>query len=244
MRTTLVLLAFFSAVILCACTAVLADPIPKGRKLTVEPLAHFRFNGNAKNDVKGEADFELKNTEYQDNALYLNGIYENDKRMGGYRAVCKTPKLDYKKFTVALRIKAEQIEWYQNNLFTGGTDYRWFGLTRSTQGKLAVSLNNGEFRKYVEGTNVEQGKWAVVACSVNIPERKVIVAVNGKKFEAIDLAKDFELTVASSEKKETDKVWSFTNYSNATVFLGQVDELLIYGQALSAEELEIIPLKP
>lgn len=224
-----------------------AKPVPRIPEKTPPPkkdaLAHFRFNGDAKDANQGNPDFELKNTEFKDNALYLNGLYEFGL-VGGYRSVCKTPRLDYEKFSAALRFKAEEFGASKTNLFTGGTSYRWFGLERSPGGNLVVTLNNRAFIKEVEGAVLEKGKWAVVACSVDVPGRKVIVAVNGKRDAVIDLPKDFEIAVVNSKAKDTDRVWSFTNYSNGNVFHGLVDELLIFGQALSAEELERIPLRP
>src|SRR5262249_53539899 len=47
----------------------------------------------------------------------------------------------------------------------------------------------------VEGAALEAGKWTVVACSVDVPGRKVIVFLNGKQVADVDLPKDFELDV-------------------------------------------------
>lgn len=59
----------------------------------------------------------------------------------------------------------------------------------------------------------------------------------------INLPKDFDITAKQSGNDE-DKVWLFANYGNGNVFHGLVDELLIYSRALTAEELERVPLKP
>ena len=110
-----------TAIIVYGFTVALAAPIPKDAK--PQPLAHFRFDSNAKNEVKGEAEFELKNTEFKDNALYLNGLYDKSTKLDGYFAVCKTPKLDYEKYSIALRFKAEEVGDGKGNLFTGGISY-------------------------------------------------------------------------------------------------------------------------
>jgi hypothetical protein len=83
------------------------------------PLAHFRFNGNAKNEGKGQAQFELKNTEFKQFALlngkyalialYLNGKYEFSSDTDGYRAICSTPAFEYKAFTVGIKLRAEEF---------------------------------------------------------------------------------------------------------------------------------------
>src|SRR5262245_38934468 len=68
-------------------------------KPQVSSLAHFRFNGNAKDENKTNPDFELAHTEFKDGALYLNGKYENGIDKDGYRAVCSMSKWNYATFT-------------------------------------------------------------------------------------------------------------------------------------------------
>src|SRR6185437_11073093 len=103
-------------------------PAPRPRAAPLSPLAHYRFNGDGKDATKANPDFELKNTSFKDNALYLNGVYQfgGGKANNGYRAVCKTARLDYSAFSVALRFKAEEFDFRKINLLTGGTSYRWF----------------------------------------------------------------------------------------------------------------------
>jgi hypothetical protein len=218
----------------------------RGEKSQAAPLAWFRFGGNDKNEGKGEATFELINTEFQQNALYLNGIYESSGAPGGYRAVCRTPALNYETFTVAVRFKAEDFTPNKCNLLTGGTAYRWFGVERSPAGNLLVMFNNGDYKREIKGAPLEIGKWTVIACSVDVPRRRVVTCFNGRRVAEIDLPKDFELQVVKGQsgKEDYDKVWSFTNYSNGKVFHGIVDELLIYDRALSEDELDRLPLRP
>ena len=62
------------------------------RPAALPPLARYAFNGNGKDETKNNPDFELKNTSFKDNALYLNGVYQWDQGKAiGYRAVCRTP---------------------------------------------------------------------------------------------------------------------------------------------------------
>ena len=77
----------------------------------------------------------------------------------------------------------------------------------------------------------------------DLPNRKIVVHINGKKAGDIDLPTTFKLDVAASPARETEKHWSFTNYSNGTVFHGKVDELILYGKAF-AKELAAVPLRP
>jgi hypothetical protein len=207
------------------------------------PLAHFRFNGDAKDENKENPEFELKNTQFKDNALFLNGHYEFGSLEDGYRAVCETPKLDYTKFTVVFRFKPEKFDLDQTNLITGGTSSRWFGMNRSAAGNLTITLNNQDFSHEIKDAALEKGKWTTIACGVDVSNRKIVVYLNGKKIASIDLPKDFKLEEIDSDSNASDRYWSFTNYSNGDAFHGLVDELIIFGKMLSTEEFEKIPLR-
>jgi pilus assembly protein CpaB len=200
------------------------------------PLAHFRFDGSAENRGTGNAKFELKNTQFKDESLYLN-VIKDGAYTDGYRAVCVTPEINYETFTVVIRVKPEVF----SNLITGGISYRWFGMQMSHTGELVITLNNQSFSKVIDKVRLENGKWATVACAVNVPGRKIIVLLNGVKAEQIDLPNDFELEVVKA--KVDDKEWSFRNYSNANYFQGFVRELLVYDRVLSLYELEEISLQ-
>ncbi len=226
------------------------DPARKPRE---EPLARFRFDQNGENTGKGPASFALLNTEFRENALYLNGKYGGlggkGGVPGGYWAVCSTPSLSYETFSVAMRFKATEFgrnntppgpSFQKDNLFTGGTSWRWFGLSRSQSGNLLVTLNNGEWTHEIKEAPLEVEKWTVVACSVDIPRRQLRVCLNARRVAEIELPQGFELAVDKSPQRDADKVWSFSNLSNGWVFHGLVDELVIYPNALSADDLETI----
>lgn len=238
------LAALRPALVALSATCLLSSILLADDRPEAAPLAHFRFDGNARDAHRGRPGFQLKNTEFHENALYLNGRYEFDREPGGYSAIGKTPKLDYDAYTVAFRFKAQEFGPSKTNLITGGTSYRWFGLERSSSGKLLVTFNNGEFRKEIEKSEIDPGQWTRVACSVSVERRKVLVRVNDGDVATIDLPDDFKVVVTSSKARQTDKVWTFTNRSNGNCFHGLVDELIIYGHAMSAEELKKIPLRP
>jgi hypothetical protein len=203
----------------------------QGRK-----VAHFRFNGTARDRSVGNAQFDLKHTEFKENALYLNGTYYllNDA------AICKTPQLNYRSFTVALKFKAEEFHpgrlSHASNIFTGGTYFRWFGLNRSPAGNLTITLNNREFSHEIKETPLVKGRWTAVACGVDLSRRKVIVYLDGKKVDEIGLPQGFQLEVLKSNLKDQDKVWSFTNYGNGDTFHGLVSELIIFDGMLPGAE--------
>jgi hypothetical protein len=213
-------------------------------KLQAEVLGHFRFDGNAEDASGHKHQFQLKNTQFKDKALYLNGKYELNGTPDGYRAVCATPSLSDTSFTVVIRFKADSFESRTRNILTGGVAYRWFGMHRAKTGNLSITLNNQQFSHEITNATLQKDKWTVIASGVDLVARKIMVYLNGKETTQIGLPKDFKLAVTTSNKKKSDKVWTFTNYSNMTVFHGLVDELIIYNRMLPSDEFSNIRLRP
>lgn len=153
------------------------------------------------------------------------------------------PSLDFSKFTVALRLKPEDLAARKSNVLTGGELDRWFGIRGSENGNLVVTFNNQEFAREIKDTKLHRGEWAVIACSVDLSKRKVLVCFNGKVSE-FDLPEDFKLRVLESDDVETARNWTFTDYGDGNVFHGWVDEFRVYGRAFSAHEMQSILLRP
>jgi hypothetical protein len=195
-------------------------------------LAHFRFDGKTIDLSKGKVSLELPNAEFKDKALYINGVYDYDGKQK--KVLCKTPALNYAEFTVAIRFKPEE---FGGTLFTGGTDYRWFGMRKFPGDNLIITLNNAAFSHQIKDVTLAKGEWADVACSVSLAQRKVLVFFNGKKAADIELPKDFEMKVIKLDPKGSDKVWSFSDYASGLTFHGLVSEIIIFGKALGEEEL-------
>jgi hypothetical protein len=126
----------------------------------------------------------------------------------------------------------------------GGTSYRWIEIGRSATGKARITLNNAKQTFESKNAALDANKWTVVACSVSVADKKALLFVNGKKADEFALPKDFVFDVATSNAKDTDKVWTTINFSNGGTFKGQIDELIIYDKALTEEQLAKVPLKP
>ncbi|HWB09360.1 MAG TPA: redoxin family protein [Pirellulales bacterium] len=205
-------------------------------------LVRFRFDGNA-NDDQGGPPFALRNTEFIDNSLYLNGIYEGNSP-DGYHAAGTTPALDYSRFSVAVRFRPESFGSGKTNILMGGIAYRWFGIQRSAAGGLTITLNNQAFVHDVEKVALVEGKWKTIACSVDLSRGKVVVYSDGEKVDEFALPASFKLAVIGSNVEGRDKVWTFSNYSNGNCFYGLADELLVYGKPLSDEQLAAVSKTP
>jgi hypothetical protein len=202
-------------------------------------IAYFVFHGKTQDATENNGPVRLRFTEFRDNALYINGRFGlgREGKEGGYTAVFHTPSLNYGKFTAAILFKAESFDARKTNILTAGEGYRWFGLSRSRAGRLEITLNNAKWSREIETAPLDEGKWTSVVCGADFVARRVVVYFNGTKAQEIRLPARFALEVTSSQEKENEKNWSFTNYGNGTVFHGLVDRLLISNHMLSPGEL-------
>jgi hypothetical protein len=214
------------------------EPVTASGKTALERaiLAQFHFDGDASDSSGRDHWFSLKNTVFKDNALYLNGEYEYGSGTDGYRAQCEFPELNYDGFTVALRFKSESFAGTRNTFLVGGTSYRWFSLSRSPQGSLQIGLNNQDLMRAVADTRIDEDRWYVVMCGVDLKEGQIVAYLDRKKVAEITLPRDFKLRAATSDRGGSDKLWLFTNYSNGSVFHGLIDEFMVFDRMLTSDE--------
>lgn len=204
----------------------------------VGPLAHFSFNGHTRDENPKRSEFEVWNTEFQDDALFLNGVYEFGPDAKGYHAICRTPALKFTAFSVSIRFNAKEYSRDKSMIFVGGPSYRWFGLERSEAGNLTIALNNRLFQHEIAEAPLKAGRWTLISCGVDLATKQVVANVDGKKVAGFQLPDDFKLAVIGSKDEANDKAWLFANYSNANVFHGSIDELVIHNRLLTPDEFE------
>ncbi len=214
-------------------------------------IADYRFDGNAEDMTGNNLPMTLKNTQFVDNTLYLNGRYEysND----GYIATAKINKLSYSHFSVSVDFYSlgqtpenleKKPEGTQINIITGGTSYRWFGLrysnVTSSNGHLELTLNNGDYVHTFGQVPFEPNKWHSVIVSVDLENRTISTLFDGNQLDNIILDEGFSLRVVGSTSEESDKVITFANYSNGVVFYGYIDNLKVFDRALSVSEMKTV----
>jgi len=204
------------------------------------PAGEFLFDG--KHPYVGSA--VVTNVTVRGKALYLNGKYStdywgDDKQYVGYTAVFRPLNLSYEKFTVAVKLHPENISGGKTTLLVGGASARWLVLNVVETNRLELSLNNHQFRHTVDGVTITNGAWITLAISFDLENRKVFVYAHGIRAEEIQLPADFTLDIITDEKfKESDKVWTFTNYSDAGTFQGLIGGLLSFNGILSDDEIK------
>ncbi len=203
-------------------------------------IAHYEFEGNAA-ELNGTGfPFDLKNTEFENGALSLNGQYGNSGRGagGGFQAIANTPNQNYESFTVAVRFKAESFGARNSTILCGGRSYRWFEIGAGRGNSVGVSFNNHRVSHTFQGLTLRPGRWHRIGCAVDIPKKMVAMVLDNNRPEVFQLPADFKLDVVGSNAEERDKNWTFTNYSNANTFHGLVDELTILKGTMSADAFE------
>jgi hypothetical protein len=213
------------------------------------PVARFTFDRGANDDAGRRASAELKNAPIVDGALALSGAYEHGPPPGrGYRAVLRCPRLGYAAFTVTWRFKIDPIEKrlavggmterpFVTALLVGGTSHRWLTVTRERDGRLTIGFNNRDLLFDLPGASIEDGVWVRMACSFDLAQRRMLVMLDGRTVGDIRLPDDFTFSVFGSRAMETDRSFTFTNYSNGRTLAGLVDELTVYPRAMTEEEM-------
>ena len=204
-------------------------------------LAHLNFNDKSVVDLANNgATCDTQNSTFDGTAFQSTGLYEHGSEPNGQRFVVSTPKLNFKSFTVVMKFKPQSRDPLKSNILNGGTGYRWFGLSRTESGHLAIDLNNNTRLAELTEFPLPLNQWHDIVCAVDLDKGMIGVAVNNKPPRVIPLPAGFQLEVLSAKTAEREKQWTFSNYSNARTLLGLVDELTILDGVFSQAEFETL----
>ena len=199
--------------------------------------------------------------------MYVDGQYEPNGHFVHYLGTAPITNLNYESFTVSLDFypqprKRNRSDFYRleykldswtagrysrwlgfnnqvlnaDNILTGGYSYRWLGFNHA-QNLLTLTLNNQVFVHSFNGAAVKPGRWHNLICSVDLRQRKIFTMFDGQLLETITLPADFNLSVATSAGKDTDREFTFGNYSNGSMFRGYAAHLKLFRRALTEPEL-------
>jgi hypothetical protein len=178
----------------------------------------------------------LQNAPLTNSSLCLNGKYVGSDP-DGFVAIAPITGFSYGSFTVAFDFyPVDFLAFSHESVIVGGTSRRWFSL-RHNAGKLEVTLNNQSEAYVIPDSTLQPTEWQTVICSVNAAARKIVTFVNNVRVADIDLPVGFQFEVIGTPEEDFDKVFSFANYSNGTVFHGYVDNLKVWSRALTASEI-------
>jgi hypothetical protein len=195
-------------------------------------LGYLQFEGNAEDSMGLTDPIALTNAPIVNNALYLTGIYEHDG-IGGFRTSWRIPELNKDSFSFALQFYPLSFDIVGNNIITGGEGRRWIGLSASSRGQLLLTLNNQRISHLYSDVTISECEWHTVIVVVNVPASRVQVVLDGQALAPVELDSDF------SWRTDTTGPADFTlaNYLTVGAFYGYVDNLVVYGHALSDGEL-------
>jgi hypothetical protein len=203
-----------------------------------DELAHFTLADGPLDSLGKSGPADLDGVTFAGGALVLDGIYEYQTVSAPpepYRGIFRIPGLDYHSFGVAVEFKPDLQANY--TLLVGGTSYRWLAL-RNSGGRLALTLNNGASFHPFATADILPHQWNSVVCSVDLGSKRISTLLNGHPLEEVVLPDNFVLEVEGSFAVETDKLFTFTDYSYAGTFTGAAKELRVFARALTATELQ------
>jgi hypothetical protein len=123
-------------------------------------------------------------------------------------------------------------------LLAGGEACRWLVLSSDEGGEVELSLNNHEFCHPIQNLTVTNGQWTTLAMTVDLQAKTIVTYADGNRVDELLLPKDFVLDVMNDETwKESDKVLTFTDYSDGGTIHGYIAELLTFDSILTGEQV-------
>jgi serine/threonine protein kinase len=215
------------------------SPSPKTtvQSLPPPPAPLYRFTFDGETPEKG---VELTNVLQHDGIIELNGLH-HDFDM----ALC-TPEMNPRKFTIAVRIFPDNFDRHPARS-VGNPNNDGVLLAAKFDLHLSVTRDRKMFFG-IEGIgsglsdtipNLEPGRWmtAVVACDL---DKKLARAyLDGKPL--VDLKVDPAAQV-KYDKGADSRSWSFIYSRSGDAIKGAVDEVVVYGAALSDYQIAALSL--
>jgi uncharacterized delta-60 repeat protein len=206
------------------------------------PLSDFTFDSTALDAFGNSPPAELVNTVFTNHALYLNGIY-GFGTPDAFSVVARVPGLSYNAFTVAVDFYPFDFLAEHNTMLVGGRGYRWLSF-RTSGGNLQLTLNNQSWNFVFTNAPVSLNAWHKVVCAIDVAQQKVITFLDSTRLEDIYLGPGFQFEVVGTPYEETDKEFTFSNYSNGMAYYGLAANLTVFGRALSPAEISLLASAP
>jgi hypothetical protein len=200
-------------------------------------IARFTF------DSVSEPGKQIADAVQHDGIVELDGIYDPDKPA----VTLKTPDLDYRRFTVAVRLQPDEFGNQPNNwaftqdtLLVGGRSGRWFAVGVRPDGRLHFGIDGLGFAN--SRAILTPGEWVTLAVTCDQEARKAELFLNGESVAKLDIKPDAKLEVIGTHWEKSDKEWLFVHYGTGNTLKGAVDELAVYNGVLTAKEIAALKL--
>ena len=201
------------------------DDPPSG--LDADILGYLQFQADACDSTGQTGPMTLVKAPIVNNALYLTGIYQYGN-IGGYGTRWRIPELNKNSFTLVMQFCPLDDREGRIIITIGGS--RWISLSSLSKGTLRLALNNNRVTYFCSGVAIDTCQWRTLVLVVDVPSRKIRIVINGQSVETIDLADDFRWNTDPTGPAD------FT-FTGLYAFYGYVDNLVVYGRALSEDEV-------
>jgi len=219
-------------------------------------IASYDLTQNANDSTGITGSMLLSNTHFNDNSLYLNGLYHIDENTGYYAS---TPFLNINTFdpttttnhfdlTFSLKFfpiafgKNNDITYpkYRNTIIMGGRSYRWLSIRKGHDtNSLEVMFNNSKETYTFDNLSLDEKKWHTLSFSFSLQQKTFLLALNGTLIGEKRLPSDFDLEFLGlgSSVVESESTLLFTDYANGGIFYGNIKDLIIFNKFHHASEL-------
>jgi hypothetical protein len=201
------------------------DDPPPG--LDADILGYLQFQADACDSAGRTEPMALTRAPIVNNALYLTGIYKCGN-IGGYGTRWRIPELNKDSFTLVMQFCPLDDREGRIIITTGGS--RWISLSSLSKGMLRLALNNNKVTYLCSGVAIDTCQWRTLVLVVDVASRQIRMALDGQSADGIELADDFRWNTDPTGPAD------FT-FTGLYAFYGYVDNVALYGCALSEDEV-------
>lgn len=226
-----------------------------------EELAHWSFNegkGNTvKEQVSGRDDVvehvfsQGRYTPSQDPYWRAKGVEGNALLFDGYSTFIKAPGLDTKSlengFTVSAWVAPNAYEWGDGKKLSGIVsqasydDQKGFTFGVYRHGTWGITLGFGDTKAdfLVKSIRLAKDKWSHIGATYDPKKQHVELFLNGKKIATAPLKNNVKFVAAETNLQigRHTQGLNIAGIFKFNMFKGLLDEVVVIGKPLSAEEM-------
>lgn len=192
-------------------------------------VAHYPLTEDVVDVTGKQANATLQNAPFTDDSVYCNGIYPGSSDPNA--CVVSTASLsgfDFSSFSIEIEFNADVFR--RMPVFVGGRSFRWIGFELNNNGSVSLLYNNSS--RETCNVDYEIDRW-----------HRAVVTYDGSQAR-LYLDNRLGCTVSFNLVHGNDRDVSVINYSNGTIFQGNVRELKVYNEPITPLVFPIFPLLP
>ncbi|MFO7540963.1 MAG: protein kinase [Chloroflexota bacterium] len=177
-------------------------------------VAHYPLTEDSTDVTGQQANATLQNAPFIDDSVYCNGVYS-----GNNACVISTPNLNGFNFnSFSIEIEFNAAEFRRMPVVVGGRSFRWIGFELNNDGSINLLYNNSNRESC--SVSYEVDEWHTALLTYDGSEARLY------------LDRQHGCTVSFTLNEGNDRDVSVINFSNATIFEGNVRNLKIYKEPI------------